>query len=530
MHRNPIPFDHKKETNETKQTSPQPPRQAWVATNLIPPQQKAPLSGNKFKVGRKSNIQSQLILEKVEKELVADKWGVETMAVAIAAKKERRAQKGQAFNCFVLDQAEIYKDRASIDEIIKKNKEVTQFFENLLKQINEIPDGLHFQLAVRVGYYVTEDKNDPDNTHWFALDIMKLNGQLEIFAFDSVKYDDTDILLKELSKMPHVKVTQYIHDDVIGMVQTDSTNCSRFTLDNVFHLSLINIHPKLHQSIAIESLEPDKDNSNYWVIDAKNCPKELAPLLRNMQKANNISKLDISITNYVINLKGQTMLESAKQHTVNVYIDEDSPTGVRHIKPGEENKDESLKPALNKEGNPKQTNLVITHKKKQIAHKTSDFLQLQNPDLEKILNNRQGYAFIEYVTQHQKLSEDIQTKLDPIKSILFLIGKGIQSLKNKMQADPDNINLRADLKALEITLQKINNPQTHFKSAANILRNACELLSLQSQSFRKRADQLLERVQLYEENDPFLTALQSSIPKHSKAITSPMNSSNRIER
>jgi len=89
-------------------------------------------------------------------------WGVEAVAIASAAKAQKRAEKGAPLTCFVLDRG---KDEQS-DELL-------QFLTALTKNIHKLEDKTRFQLAIQQG------------EHWTMCDVIIENKSPIIFVLDA---------------------------------------------------------------------------------------------------------------------------------------------------------------------------------------------------------------------------------------------------------------------------------------------------------------------------------------------------------
>ena len=510
---NPKEQDNKENTSKQSAKS-QPQQGGWVGVRSAPTTlTNTPENTRTLKIlGKRSlnppapqpSIQEpQITVDQIEKELKEDKWGIETMTIAIEAKKESRAEKGLPFNCFVLDQS-IVQNTKPPAEILEQKKEVTEFFDKLILNAPKIEDNTRLQLAVRVGKFCPDLVGDKDLCHWVAFDVIVKNGKIDVFVLETFENTSTNALIAELLSKSGISIHKYA-DEILKDIQQDNISCSRFTLDNLYHLSLIPIHEEIQKSLKMGKLLAKVDEPHYYIINSSNCPDALAVAFKNTQSWKKISPLNDRIKNYVVNLKGQTMLEFAHAHSATVYEDENMPTGERYVKSDEVLSNPSLKPILDDKGLPKQRNIAIIHKKERFSQKTSTFMHEKNPDLQTLLNNRQGYAFIESATYREEVKRVQQSKISPIKNALSIIGMQIQSLMNQIKSEPEINLLLEDIVLLRNMQSALQTRYLTNTNASKILQEGMQKLSSHSQTIIGPINQLIPQFPTGAEGNSLVT-------------------------
>jgi hypothetical protein len=129
----------------------------------------------------------------------------------------------------------------------------------------------------------------------------------------------------------------------------------------------------------------------------------------------------------------------------------------------------------------------------------------KNPDLQTLLNNRQGYAFIESATYREEVKRVQQSKISPIKNALSIIGMQMQSLMNQFKSEPENNLLLEDIVLLKNIQRVLQTPDLTNTKASEVLRNGIQKLSSHSQTINGPINQLIPQFPTGTEGNSFVT-------------------------
>lgn len=257
-------------------------------------------------------------------------WSQTSVNAVIAAKVEKRAERGLTLNCYSLDVAA----RDDKDERLNE-KVLDTFADSIYKQAQALKDGekIRFQVAVKV-----------NKAHWTAVDVEVTNSGVKMLNVDAMG-DEAGIGAAETmfhklaDKYPNSKNSDQfkfawlrhadMKNDKVQGIQYDSNSCSRFTLDHLFHLS--NMDPFALLDAQDKSLRKYAFDSQLRSFDSASMPKEFAFLYRDTQSKTSFNSLSDDLKGQVINKKGQTLEESEAAHSRTVEIKGESKVNNQAI-------------------------------------------------------------------------------------------------------------------------------------------------------------------------------------------------------
>lgn len=242
------------------------------------------------------------IKERLLNDLSDNEWTPELMAVAIAAKQTRRAQKPLApINAFILD-----RQIPSYDEFIT-------FYKDLLANMQNMPNGARFHLAVKVG------------DHWTFYDNAIIDGKLHIFNLDAAGVERIDNLNKRIqSLLPAGSIIYTYKSDLLydenrnvvlnsegeerrRDIQMDTTRCPIYVLDYVSSLSRIDVFSFLKNALKNIEQDPSKNVAVYYLTPDQ-IPIEMAVIFRTAQSEKVINSLPDTIKNAPVSKKDESLI------------------------------------------------------------------------------------------------------------------------------------------------------------------------------------------------------------------------------
>lgn len=182
----------------------------------------------------------------------------EEMKAVLYAKKACLAAKGKEFNCIVLS----------------NEGELKNFLLDLTDAIKSIKESTRWQYILKLP------------GHWTSADILLSNGKLEVFLLDSIHSYGT------FSKSIFL-IKQFFPDAIItcssgNHIQWDYQNCATFSLEFARQMAKISdLHDQIKmvaKPIKKELLDYNSCDNTLKILNIKNFPAALSPLLRNIQK------------------------------------------------------------------------------------------------------------------------------------------------------------------------------------------------------------------------------------------------------
>jgi hypothetical protein len=279
----------------------------------------------------------KMLLERWRDELVnavSDaRWDADIIAMAIAAKRYKRMEKGKDLHCFVISinqqvLANPLRDirRPGLQPALSHD-DLTRFLQQVDMLMPSIADGARFQAAVQFQH----------GKHTLAIDFQKSGDTLTAFILDASGTTRAINLIQGIfdqvdkRSFHHIKaITRYVYlPDAIWNqefgrymlrnIQFGPDRSAVFALDHLFHLSTIPVVAPLLTTIftpghdAGTPRQSPPHGSTIRIQPGKLKPA-YAAILRNTQSKRVLDSLLPRLASHVINRKGHTLMESAMRY------------------------------------------------------------------------------------------------------------------------------------------------------------------------------------------------------------------------
>lgn len=314
-------------------------------------------------------------------DLDAVRWTTETMAVAVAGKKEKRNQRGQAFHMYVLDRQHYPSSDDSAEEEQESVDELDVFLRELKKNIdnNEPEPGTRFQVLVS------------NQDHWTPYDItVGENKRLTIVGVDAAQDMRGGRNLDQMKEaFPDADVYYFkadtFFDEEKGMererfMQFDDDSCGQFALDYAFHFQNVDM-------VSVIPAAKSREIAGINMISPNDFPKELAVVFRDTQSWKVLDTISEELSDTVINKKQETMKGSARRHSVTL--------------------------------DGKMVNKAIDHKRKRFSTNTLNLLRnITTENLVDIIDNRQGYDYLQMNAEDRHAADREQITRFPQQEVI----------------------------------------------------------------------------------------------------------------
>ncbi|KTD64265.1 hypothetical protein [Legionella spiritensis] len=313
-------------------------------------------------------------IEQVSKESGFIPATPEAMAAVIFQKKISRAVKtGQNnFNAFVL--------QANNDD---DQCELVQFLTKLKQNIDRIPDGTRFQLAVEA------------SGHWSAIDIMVKDGKVHSFVLDSIDASPAWMYHNDLERIfpdgKHYQFTSYEDEkQFTHQIQYGPNGCQVFTEDHLEVLANLDGN-QLYSALEMKSHEETRE-----IIKFKH---QVAP------EKTEVTSNVITLKDFDQDLSFMTrILGTTQSKTAFAQLSEgikSSPASSKKSDSGNKKQilaeyEANRSGEIEVKGAKKISNLAINTKNERKKLKAGIFLtDMTDTQFDQIQKNRQGFAFLE---------------------------------------------------------------------------------------------------------------------------------------
>lgn len=266
-------------------------------------------------------IDKQEVLKSLQEKI----WSSLAVNAVIAEKVEKRSQRGENLLMYSLEiQPRSHEEKFNMENINK-------FVGILHQQALTSPKPIRLQLAVKTS-----------NVHWTAMDIEVSKEGVKCINIDAVadpsslgakKIFDT-LMEKYQDSVPQKSKFYFLRDSSLPSdetkkqgIQYDSSSCSRFALDILFHLATMDtftIMENREQEMR-EKHNPFKTpitSPHDRFFNASNMPPEFACIYRGTQSKESFASLPEMLHQHEVNKKGETLSIAEAKHTKSVELKE----------------------------------------------------------------------------------------------------------------------------------------------------------------------------------------------------------------
>lgn len=258
-------------------------------------------------------------------------YELSTVQMVIESKSLKRSQKGMGLRMYTMDLCD---ERLSTGSYFnsridgrKLDVEFSNLADSLYQVAQENDQPIRFQLMLKSTSY--------GGGHFSASDVEVSKEGVRFLNYDSAGLNNfytsnwIYILFNKLSeKFPsqNNKCTFYRFTPDSG-IQSDSSSCTIFSLDALFHLSKMDTF-KILESRGEDLMQHDQITTQSTVkhgcvmdLAYESIPTEFSVLFRNIQSLKQASQLSERFQQHVINKKEETLEASISRHTGEKTID-----------------------------------------------------------------------------------------------------------------------------------------------------------------------------------------------------------------
>lgn len=245
-------------------------------------------------------------------------WSAEVMRVILGLKAEKRGRKKLPFYYQVIEYQEDESGKMAAD----KNEDLFRLVQFLEANVDKLPPGLRFQLAVLL------------DGHWTAVDHVITSKGISCFNLDAVmdkralRFFRNYIILLDKAKVLHASYMYYVSvpespfertpkEKVENMIQMDFVSCGIFMADHLSFLSRTNVFHHLKTMVgepAFKTLGRNDVSPPLAPIFRLTQSKHLLRKLSGQQIGVPISKKDNPKT--LKDIKQQSLTESIKYNVI----------------------------------------------------------------------------------------------------------------------------------------------------------------------------------------------------------------------